>query len=74
MTEEFHIKPQIGPPIQKTIDMKTSGDDVENQNIVSESEQGHNPLPENWQPLIPKQINFDVKKPPGCPLKDIQFI
>ena len=41
---------------------------------MSESEQNIEVLPENWQPLIPKQINYDVKKPPGCPLKDIQFI
>ena len=51
MTEDFQIK-----PIQKTIEFKTSGDDVEQQNIVSESEQNIEKeiLPENWQPLIPK--------------------
>jgi len=31
-----------------------------------------NAIPAN--PILPKQINATQKKPPQCPLKDIQFV
>jgi len=50
--------------------MKTSGEEV-NEVEKSDSSDNNNieVIPAN--PLLPKIICYDVKRPPGCPLKDI---